>query len=154
MRLSFSCNRSSLSFTQQTSQGTPHITAPKCGWKPKVADLGVLWVEGSQGQWKAREEVRSQHFNREATHGYPQPAGWRKDQLMCRSQCTVKIKGLLLKKKKKYSEFPDIDSRTLNQGQGPSECEAHVTTQVTCLCESLPGYWDLMKETSLPLPMK
>lgn len=35
--------------------------------------------------------------------------------------------------RKKYSGFPDIDSRTVNQKQGPSESEAHVTAQVTCL---------------------
>lgn len=134
MSLSSSWNRSSLSFTQETFQGTLRTTAPKWGWKPKVTNLGVLWVEGFQGQWKAREGVRSQHFNREATRGHPQPVGWKKDQLMCRSQCTVKIKGLLLqKKKKKHSEFPDIDSRTLT-----FECEAHVTAQVTCLLWWIP----------------
>lgn len=132
MSLSSSWNRSSLSFTQETFQGTLRTTAPKWGWKPKVTNLGVLWVEGFQGQWKAREGVRSQHFNREATRGHPQPVGWKKDQLMCRSQCTVKIKGLLLqKKKKKAFRISRYWQQNINFWVwGPCDCTGHMSALV------------------------
>lgn len=93
---------------------------------------------GSQGQQsddlskkKARKGVRSQCLRREATlycsHSSPRGLEARTANVWTPTYSDNKGGPV----KKKYSEFPDGDSRALNQEQAPLSSRPRATTQVT-----------------------